>query len=283
MEMIPWVQSHLVKIDELYTELTVEKLENKRTGPEKNVINDYRKLFVKEQGSADPRKRRGRFRKREKGKRFLVKADPGLGKTTFCKKLAWDCAKGHFTNFSIIIFVRLKLVKPDQTIEDILMQQCPSLRQQGVGPHDVRQLFDKFGEKCLIILDGFDEFDGKNASVMELIAGDYLPQCSVLLTSRPHAVAHIEPSFENALQIKGFSRDHAEIFCDKALHSKDQKNAVVLFYENNFMRGGITFASPMLLQFICILVENDTDLDLARNKVAKGEIYWRLVRSIYRK
>ena len=120
-------------------------------------------------------------------------------------------------------------------------------------------------------------------SVMELIAGHILPQCSILLTSRPHAVAHIEPSFENVLQIKGFSRDHAEIFCDRALHSKDQKNAVVLFYENNFMRGGITFASPMLLQFICILVENDTDLDLARNKVAKGEIYWRLVRCIYRK
>ena len=39
----------------------------------------------------------------------------------------------------------------------------------------------------------------------------------------------------------------------------------------------------MLLQFICILVENDTDFDLARNKVARGEIYWRLVRCIYRK
>ena len=106
---------------------------------------------------------------------------------------------------------------------------------------------------------------------MELIAGHYLPQCSVLLTSRPHAVAHIEPSFENVLQIKGFSRDHAEIVCDKALHSKDQKNAVVLFYENNFMRGGITFASPMLLQFICILVKNDTDLDLARNKLRRAK------------
>ena len=99
-------------------------------------------------------------------------------------KLAWDCAKGHFTNYSIVLFVRLKLVKPGQTIEDVLIQQCPSLRQQGVGPEDVRQLLDKFGEKCLIILDGFDEFDGKNEGVMELIAGHYLPQCSVLLTSR---------------------------------------------------------------------------------------------------
>ena len=116
------------------------------------------------------------------------------------------------------------------------MQQCPSFRQQGVGLYDVRQLLDKFGEKCLIILDGIDEFKGKDETVIRMIEG--IPQCSILMTSRPHGVAHIEPSFENVLQIKGFSRDHAEIFCDKALHSKDQKNAVVLFYENNFHERG---------------------------------------------
>ena len=125
MEMIPRVKSHLVKMKDLYTELTVEKIENKPTGPESEVISDYRELFKRERGSADPKKNR-RFEKREKGKRFLVKADPGLRKTTFCKKLAWYWAEGQFTSFSIVIFVRLKLVKPGQTIEDVLIQQCPS-------------------------------------------------------------------------------------------------------------------------------------------------------------
>ena len=285
MEPIPWVQSHLPEIDKLYTELTVEKIENEPTGPENEVINDYRELFVRELGSAEPRKRRGRFRKRENGKRFLVKADPGLGKTTFCKKIAWDHAKGHFKSFSIVFFVRLKLVKPGQSIEDVLIQQCPSLRQQGVGPHDVRQLLDKFGEKCLIIVDGVDEFGPqKNKNVMALIRGEVFPQCSLLMTSRPHAVTDIDRDFENVLQIKGFSKEHVEEFCTKALKLKDQKkDAVVLFYENNFMGKTVRFASPMLLQFICILAGNDPEMNLAGREVARGDIYWRLVRCIYRK
>ena len=80
------------------------------------------------------------------------------------------------TTFSITFCIRLKLVKPGQTTEDVLIQQCPSLRQKGVGPHDVRQLLDKFGERSLVILDEFDEFDSqKNKSVMTLIRGEVFP------------------------------------------------------------------------------------------------------------
>ena len=33
IEMIPWTE-YMVKMEDLYTELTVEKIENKPTGPE---------------------------------------------------------------------------------------------------------------------------------------------------------------------------------------------------------------------------------------------------------
>ena len=39
----------------------------------------------------------------------------------------------------------------------------------------------------------------------------------------------------------------------------------------------------MLLQFICVLVENDPDIDLTRRNVPRGEIYFRFVQCIYRK
>ena len=46
---------------------------------------------------------------------------------------------------------------------------------------------------------------------------------------------------------------------------------------------GTRFASPMLLQFICLLVNNNEDMDLTKRNVPRGEIYWRLLRCIYRK
>ena len=46
---------------------------------------------------------------------------------------------------------------------------------------------------------------------------------------------------------------------------------ILFFYENNFLQGSTLYASPMLLQFICVLVENDPSMDLTRNNVPRGE------------
>ena len=244
VELVPWLRGYTVNMEDLYTELAVEQIENKPTGPESEVINDYKELFDQVEGAQYSRKGRGKFRKRNKGKRLLVKADPGLGKSTFCKKLAWDWAQEHFATFSVVFCINLKLLKADQSIEDVLIQQCPSLRQQGVGPHYVRQLLDKFGERCLITLDGFDEFDPqKNESVMAVIRGQAFPQYSLLLTSRPHNVGDVETDFQNVLGIKGFSHEHMEAFCSKLLRGEEKAAAVLSFYKNNFLQGSTLYAS----------------------------------------
>ena len=113
------------------------------------------------------------------------------------------------------------------------MQQCPSLRRQGVGPHDVRQLLDKFGERSLVILDEFDEFDSrKNKGVMALIRGEVFPQCSLLLTSSPHSAADVEYDFENILRIEGFTQKHMQEFCSKAFEGRRESEGSVTFRLN---------------------------------------------------
>ena len=136
----------------------------------------------------------------------------------------------------------------------------------------------------MIILDGFDEFDPeKNQSIMAVIRGEAFPQCSVLLTSRPHNVGDVETNFQNVLGIKGFSQEHMQAFCSKLLKGEEKAEAVLSFYKNNFLQGSVLYASPMLLQFVCVLVENDPDMDLTQRNVPRGEIYFHLVQCIYRK
>ena len=280
IEMIPWTE-YMVKMEDLYTELTVEKIENKPTGPESEVISDYKELFTQVLGSQIKRKRR--FEKRIKGQRVVLKADPGLGKATFCKKLAWDWAKGEFSSFSVVFVVKLKFVKSGQSIESILLQNYSSLNGQGVRECDVKQLLDKFGDRCLIVFDGFDEFEGNNEDVMKIIQGRHLRHVSVLLTSRPHSVRDAEKVLEHVIRIDGFTSRHCKKFCSKALKRQDRLAEVLKFHRVNFMYDN-QFASPMLLQFICIIA-NDQDefLDLTKSNVLEGEIYWRLLRCIYRK
>ena len=73
IEPIPWLKNYTVKMEDLFTDLTVEKIQNKPTGPTGQVINDYKELFSKIH-----RSEKRRFRKVSRGNRILVTADPGV-------------------------------------------------------------------------------------------------------------------------------------------------------------------------------------------------------------
>ena len=68
------------------------------------------------------------------GERILLKGDPGMGKTTVSKKAAYDWAMGILKVFSIIFFVFLKLVKPGDSIENVIIQQTPMLESIPLNP-----------------------------------------------------------------------------------------------------------------------------------------------------
>ena len=122
IEMAPWVESYTVKMDELYTDLTVEKIENKPTGPEGEVVNNYSEIFTDSGVTQEfPRKEsKRRFKKKGKGRKILIKSDRGMGKTTFGEKVAYDWAKGVLKTFSIVFLVLMKLIRPGLTIENVI-------------------------------------------------------------------------------------------------------------------------------------------------------------------
>ena len=46
IEMAPWAKAYTVDIKDIYTELSLEKIENQPTGPEGQRIEDYKELFA---------------------------------------------------------------------------------------------------------------------------------------------------------------------------------------------------------------------------------------------
>ena len=111
IDTAPWVKACTeVNMDELYTELGLEKLENDATSVKGKTLEDYKQVFndtdtkavetsVDKSMSGSRTEREGqeetkkpRFRKR-KGKKVLFKGIPGIRKTTLMKKICWDWAK----------------------------------------------------------------------------------------------------------------------------------------------------------------------------------------------
>ena len=72
VKIVPWDESSSIQIDEIYTPLSWVRDHRKPSGVTQGKLEDYTDMF--------------------KGKptRMLVYGRPGIGKSTFCKKAAYD-------------------------------------------------------------------------------------------------------------------------------------------------------------------------------------------------
>ena len=162
IEMAPWAKAYTVDIKDMYSELTLEKIENKPSGPSHSKINDYRDLFTQNQDlesvksskgnklskipipsktdkkgsekvytgakSATNKKIKTEIKEKHEGDRVLLKGEPGFGKTTLSRKITRDWAMRLFTKFTVVFLLCLKLVRPSDAIENIIIKQTPPPR-----------------------------------------------------------------------------------------------------------------------------------------------------------
>ena len=289
IEMPPWDESYNVNMDELYSELTLEQIENKPRGATSVKLNNYSQLFEEKETAALQELRPEqepppKNKRKQKGKKILAKGEPGMGKSTFGRKVAYDWAKGMFIAVSVVFFVSMKLIRPGQTIENII-HQTPVIEGLGVDEVKLKSILEGLGSKSLIIFDGLDEYDLRRSDdVRKIVEGRKLLYCNILLTSRPHAVDKISRYFPTHVRIDGFSKENAKHFVTKYVANPAKSLDCLNFHRNNFTFVFVHSSCfcPLLLLFICILVDND-EKAFADKFIPLGEIYMKLVLFIYRK
>ena len=256
----------------LHTDSVLDRVENTPTGEEFKPVSNYRELFL-----LDPTD--------IMGKKVLVTGDPGKGKSTFVKKIAWDWSRGVFVDITLVLVVQQKLVESDDSFESIIIRQCPPLEGLKISEKKLRHILDTFGKRCLLILDGLDEYDGKNEDVWKIIRGQKFYHCNVLLTSRPHCIGEVEVNGYTVVTVQGFSKEMSEAYANNVLGSKANKDSVqkvLKFYDENMLEDETSYTCPRLLLFLGTLV-NTREIDLTGKHPNLGEINTKLVGSLYRK
>ena len=87
-------------------------------------------------------------------KKILMKGDPGMGKNHPREENRSRLGCGIIPGFSVVFFVALKLVKPQQAIEDVILQQNSELLGLGLSRQKLSNILAKFSCRCLLNLMG---------------------------------------------------------------------------------------------------------------------------------
>ena len=196
----------------------------------------------------------------------IVEGSPGIGKTTFCLKLAYDWAHGNipsecsFPKFEFVFLLKCRDIDGD-IMESISEQLLPRHMEKSVEKllHLLKDIRDQ-ERLMLIILDGLDELPEKSRyHVDELLHRRILPFCYVLATTQGRGIEVRKSAvFDIHLEIKGYTKGDSMAYVRRHFESIGQspkgERLIEEMQQNTFLHA--LRNNPLNLLLLCVVYED---------------------------
>ena len=200
---VPWCDDFSFHLNEIFTRLKIVS-KDKTRGDLSDDITNMTAIFKPHAECQRPRT-------------VLLEGDPGMGKSTYCQKLAYDWATKQeqwdtsFPKIEVLLLLRCHEIR--STIWEAIDDQ--------ILPAEIddqtRECFFRFVRenqpKVLFLLDGVDEMDSSQQQrIFDLVEGKELSGCHVVLTSCHEVGRKVRRYCDTLWEIVGFSEEDAKSF-----------------------------------------------------------------------
>ncbi|XP_068731107.1 NLR family CARD domain-containing protein 3-like [Montipora capricornis] len=188
--------------------------------------------------------------------------DPGMGKTTYCQKLAYDWAMKRkewdesFPEIDVLLLLRCRDMKTDiwEAIDDQILPV-------DIDEDAKERFFDFIREspsKVLFVLDGLDEVNSsKFAWYKDFLESRVLPNCRIVITSRHEAGRTVRRYCDTLWEIIGFTFEDAQIYILKYFkgmeHLAEELLKQLLSYRSELIQ---LTRNPLNTALLCIIWED---------------------------
>ena len=167
---------------------------------------------------------------------ILVEGPPGIGKSTFAWEVCrrWDEIESLRDYHTVVLLkLREKWVLNATSLSDLL--RYPS--HPDLSNSIAEELVKSQGEKLLFVLDAFDEVSHsfhENSVIKSILCRQLLPQCTIILTTRPVAKATLEcicqPRVDKHVEIIGFTEEERVRYITEVFNKEPELQVNFLKY-----------------------------------------------------
>ena len=273
----PWCEDFQFQLSDIYTRLRMVNREKKARATAEQRVVETTEIFKPHEECEKPRK-------------VLIEGKPGMGKTTYCNKVAYDWAtKKHkagdyFAEFELLLLLKCCDVGIGSDLWDAIDDQILPREVQTEEREKFFNFISQNQSKVLLILDGLDEIPTSKLtkSFSEVISGKTLPGCYLVVTARHEAGIPVRKDCDTLLEVEGFSPEDAKEFILKYFEGKeDMAHALIdkmsidsrlkelTYFEGNGdmahdllanmsidSRPGMLTANPLNTALLCLLFED---------------------------
>jgi len=199
-------------------------------------------------------------------KQVLVFGRAGIGKSTFCRYVTYQWARGSFlSEYELVALIPLRRLatnryppNKEHTLVDLVIKEVFSFELSNKEEQIFQEQFD--AKKTLWILDGYDEIIGNIPPHLECLFGKLLNTPHHILTSRPYLNTL---SYAVQMEITGFTDKNIteyihqffELIEEKSENDIIKKNTLLKFLKSKQSIWGIAHI-PVNLELICSVWSN---------------------------
>ncbi|XP_068695879.1 protein NLRC3-like isoform X2 [Montipora foliosa] len=248
---VPWLDDFSFHLDDIFTKLKILGKEKTR-GTLTDEITNMTAIFRGHKECAKPRT-------------VLIEGDPGMGKTTYCQKLAYDWAMKReewdksFPEIDVLLLLRCRDIKTDiwEAIDDQILPL-------DIDEEDKAWFFKFIREnqsKVLLVLDGLDEVDSSKVDMYnDLLESKVLPNFHIVIASRHEAGKRVRWSCDTLWEIIGFTFEDAKSYILKYFKGMEHLAEELLEHLNLDSSAGrdlmLLTQNPLNTALLCILCED---------------------------
>ena len=155
----------------------------------------------------------------------LIEGAPGIGKTVLSKEIAFQWASNTLLQHKklvFLLFLRDPNLKTVNTLEDLIAHVFKVKMFNSLAKY----LIKTKGKYITIVLDGYDEMSQElrqNSFITGIINFTVLPECGLVITSRPTASAHLHIKAHCRVEILGFTESNRLNYIHHALQGNNDK------------------------------------------------------------
>ena len=257
---VPWCEEFSFHLNDIFTRLKIVGKE-KTQGTLTDEITNMTAIFKAHKDCQTPRT-------------VLIEGDPGMGKTTYCQKLAYDWASKQdewdesFPDTDVLLLLRCRDIK-SSSIKEAIDDQILPYHVSKEAKEVFFQVISENQVKFLLVLDGVDEVDtSKLEMIQNLLKSKEFANCHIVLTSRHEAGKKVRRYCDTLWEIVGFTKRDAQSFIAKYFknigkeHLADKLLERLWPSEFRFVRDWISrdlsqlTKNPLNTALLCILFED---------------------------
>ena len=247
----PWCEDDLqLKLSKIFTRLQIFSKEKERARLTDKVVR-MTDAFMPHEECEEPRV-------------VLIEGQPGMGKTTYCQKLAYDWSMENisleacFPQVKMLLLLKcrdMKTAKIEEAIDDQLLPLDADKKEKEDFFHFIRCN----QSKILMVLDGLDELpENLLKGLFPLIQRKILSNTYLMLTARHEAGMRVRRHCDTLLEIVGFTKEDADSYITKYFSNHEDPSLAAKLIEKLDREKQLRELSsnPLNTALLCLLCED---------------------------